>query len=88
MRASLIALLEVLDVEQRETAGIALEVRHRIDARINGPENIHFHFQKLRVAAREHDVVAAGVIRAGKFVKMRVVAELHSGREGKGSALD
>ena len=86
-RASLVTLLEVFDVEQREAAGIPLEVRHRIDARIGGPEHVHFHFQQLRIAPRQHDVVAAGVIRAGKFAEMRVVAELHSGGKGKCSAL-
>ena len=78
LRARGVALLEVLDVEHREAAGIALEIRHRINTRVKGPENVHLHLQQFRIAARKHDVITAGVIRAGKLTKMRVVAPSQS----------
>ena len=69
MRVHRNVLVEILDVQQRETAGVEPEIVQRVDSGVGGPEDIHFHFQELRVAAREHDVVTGGVIDAGNSWK-------------------
>src|SRR2546428_537367 len=75
----LMILGHVLDVHEREAAGIAVKIDKRVLSPFGDPAKIHFHLHELRIGLREKDIVrqlAAERLVFDKFEGMVVIAEL------------
>src|SRR6266568_4360745 len=87
----------ILDVYEREAAGIAVKISKRVLAAFGDPAKIHFHLHELRIGLREKDVVRQlaaeqvffdefeGMVVIGKL-DARFLADLARAIEGFGSA--
>src|SRR5437764_9852927 len=72
----------VLDVNEREAAGILIEIRERIFSGYANPAEIHFHGDELGIGFGEKKVVrklSAESLRRLKLEGMIVIAELDAG---------